>query len=117
MYFLVIYFLRLFQKVTLKIVVITAFFLVCVAPFCITFVVTSLSENIQAMANAYYATYALALLNSALQPLLICSICRPVRLEVVRLLSSCRGVVTRQPRVEGSQGTSATLSSNLRTTE
>ena len=31
---------RLFRKVTLKIVVITAFFIVCIAPFCIAFLVT-----------------------------------------------------------------------------
>ena len=85
-----LFFHRLLRKVTLKIVVITAFFVICVAPFAVSFLVASVSEQRKKMSKVYFRTQALALLNSALQPVLVCCLSRPVRTEVARLACAWR---------------------------
>ena len=85
-----VYFFRLLRKVTFKIVVITAFFVVCVSPFSVAFLVTGLAESRLEMGSMYFGTQALALLNSALQPLLVCSMSGSIRKELIKLVCACR---------------------------
>ena len=75
---------------TVKIVVITAFFVVCVSPFSVAFLVTGLAEFRLEMGSMYFGTQALALLNSSLQPLLVCSMSGSIRKELIKLVCACR---------------------------
>ena len=54
------------MSITIKVIAISAFFMICISPFCVVFIVAGISE-LNSFAS-FFATYSLALVNSCIQP-------------------------------------------------
>ena len=74
------------MEVTIKVVAITAFFMTCISPFCVVFILAGVSElNSSA---SFFATYSLALVNSCIQPFIFVYLNTQLRSAIVGWISN-----------------------------
>ena len=61
--------------------VITGFFMLCISPFCLVFIMAGMSKLTSL--SSFFATYSLALVNSCIQPFIFVYLNSPLREDIV----------------------------------
>ena len=76
------------MEITIKVVAITAFFMICISPFCVVFMVAGVSEL--SSSASFFATYSLALVNSCIQPFIFVYLNTQLKSAIVSWISKCK---------------------------
>jgi len=79
---------RLYVEITIKVVAITAFFMICISPFCVVFMVAGVSELNSS--GSFFATYSLALVNSCIQPFIFVYLNTQLKSAIASWISKCK---------------------------
>jgi len=79
---------RLMMRITIKVIAFTAFFMVCISPFCVVFIVAGITELTSFV--SFFATYSLALVNSCIQPFIFVYLNGQLKTAIVDWVSKCK---------------------------
>ena len=73
------------MSITIKVIAISAFFMICISPFCVVFIVAGISELNSFV--SFFATYSLALVNSCIQPFIFVYLNTQLKTAIVNWVS------------------------------
>ena len=76
------------MDITIKVIAITAFFMTCISPFCVVFILAGVSELNSS--GSFFVTYSLALVNSCIQPFIFVFLNTQLRTAIVGWISNCK---------------------------
>ena len=79
---------RLMMRITIKVIAFTAFFMVCISPFCVVFIVAGITELTSFV--SFFATYSLALVNSCIQPFIFVYLNTQLKTAIASSISKCK---------------------------
>ena len=76
------------MEITIKVMAITAFFMICISPFCVVFIVAGTSQLTSEV--SFFATYSLALVNSCIQPFIFVYLNTQLKTAIASSISKCK---------------------------